>query len=95
MKTKLEPHPTIEVANRILEVFPDIPMSVLYNKEEDEYFFVNHDSEIYYSDPFLEVVMKIRTEYLWVNCILNYSFITSDVAEDFHPNETVIKTYNL
>ena len=82
-----------ELRRRIVETFPNIDLKIEYDEEEDQILVMTPRD--FFHDDYLELILRIRTEYLWVHCILNVLFIPMEkLNENDMRNEKRIQNEN-
>jgi hypothetical protein len=82
------------ITGMIKEVFPNLEISI-YPDETEDNIIVAVDDELYYSEKYLSLVLKIKMEVLWKNNIFNYLFVKERVFISIPQTKTFPSTSNL
>jgi hypothetical protein len=80
----------LEIKNKILEKFINADLEVYMDREQNEYFIVTHNKELYYSEAYGMLVLEINQNILWKQGIFNFYFIL-----DVRANELGIMAKNM
>jgi hypothetical protein len=64
-----------EIQQMIYSNFPDLAVCIFPDETQDSNIIVAIDDEIYYSDAYQSLVLKIKTDLLWPNEMFNYLFV--------------------
>jgi hypothetical protein len=79
----------IEIKNMILSNLYYDDINIIYDDELDEYFISIHDENLYYSESYAMLVLKINQDILWKQGYFNFYFILDKTIHNINIAEKI------